>query len=167
MIGVRLTGDPGPLPVRAWHRRRWLVALAVAAALGAVLVVGALTVLGPVPVPPDVRELSVQSQALGRALPVQAWVPSGTPDDARLPLVILLHGAGGNEATWFTGRVGDPGLRADLTVFDPATVEDVATFAEPTRPARGIIGVYVGGVATCLDGRPTGARNGKVLRRAA
>ena len=128
MIGVRLTGDPGPLPVRAWHRRRWLVALAVAAALGAVLLVGALTVLGPVPVPPDVRELSVQSQALGRALPVQAWVPSGTPDDARLPLVILLHGAGGNEATWFTGRVGDPGLRADLVAAELVASGRVSPF---------------------------------------
>ncbi len=86
------------------------------------------------------------------------------------PLEEAVHKMTGLTATRFgLTEIGfvRPGLRADLTVFDPATVEDVATFAEPTRPARGIIGVYVGGVATCLDGRPTGARNGKVLRRAA
>ena len=46
-------------------------------------------------------------------MPLQAWVPPGTPDDARLPVVVLLHGAGGDEATWFGGGVLDGGLRAD------------------------------------------------------
>jgi enterochelin esterase-like enzyme len=117
-----------PTRVRAGHRRRWLVALVLAAALGLALVVVALTVLGPVPVPADVRELSVESRALGRPVPIQAWVPSGTPDDARLPVVILLHGAGGNEATWFAGRVGDPGLRADLVAAGLVASGDVPPF---------------------------------------
>ena len=123
-----MTAALGAPSARRRHRRRWLLALAVAAAVGVALVVGALTVLGPVPVPLDVRELSVESRALGRAVPLQAWVPPGTPDDARLPVVILLHGAGGNEATWFAGRVGDPGLRADLVAAELISSGQVPPF---------------------------------------
>ena len=73
----------------------------------------AVLLLGPSPLPPDVRELYVQSAVLGRSMPLEAWIPPGTPVGARLPVVVLLHGAGGSEATWFGGRPGDPGLRAD------------------------------------------------------
>ncbi|MFC4589144.1 N-acyl-D-amino-acid deacylase family protein [Sphaerisporangium corydalis] len=58
-----------------------------------------------------------------------------------------------------------PGYHADLVLFDPATVGDGATFAEPRRPPTGIPYVFVGGVAVIDDGRPTGALPGRALRR--
>jgi len=62
------------------------------------------------------------------------------------------------------GRIA-PGLRADLVVFDPQRIEDAATFAQPKTPAAGIRSVYVDGTLTWHEGRHTGARAGKVIRR--
>lgn len=60
-----------------------------------------------------------------------------------------------------------PGCAADLVVFDPERVIDAATFAQPLRPAIGIHSVYVNGTLAWHDGAGTGARAGRVLRRAA
>ncbi|MDQ3701567.1 MAG: amidohydrolase family protein, partial [Chloroflexota bacterium] len=57
------------------------------------------------------------------------------------------------------------GMDADLVVFDPATVRDAATFADPHRYAEGIRHVLVNGAVTVQDGEHTGARAGRVLRR--
>lgn len=57
-----------------------------------------------------------------------------------------------------------PGLAADLVLFDPATVADTATFADPRLPATGIPYVLVNGVAVIDDGRPTGALPGHSVR---
>jgi len=62
------------------------------------------------------------------------------------------------------GRVAE-GLVADLTVFDPATVGDRATFTEPHQYPTGIHFVLVNGVVVVSDGQFTSARPGKVLRR--
>jgi N-acyl-D-aspartate/D-glutamate deacylase len=59
-----------------------------------------------------------------------------------------------------------PGLAADLVVFDPARIADAATFAQPKTPAAGIHSVYVNGALAWRAGRATGARPGRVLRRA-
>ena len=59
-----------------------------------------------------------------------------------------------------------PGYFADLTIFDPAAVIDRATFETPIQPAAGILGVYVNGVPVWSDGRSTGRRPGRALRRA-
>ena len=59
------------------------------------------------------------------------------------------------------------GAYADLTVFDAGTVGEAATFAQPIRPARGIELVIVNGAIVWRDGRPTGARPGRVLARTA
>ncbi|MDA0674889.1 MAG: D-aminoacylase [Proteobacteria bacterium] len=59
------------------------------------------------------------------------------------------------------------GNAADITVFDPATVADAATFEQPCQPAHGIRWVFVNGEAVWSDGKPTGARPGRVLRRVA
>jgi N-acyl-D-amino-acid deacylase len=62
------------------------------------------------------------------------------------------------------GRLA-PGAYADVTVFDPGTVIDRASFAEPTTPAAGIHLVLVNGEAVWRDGAATGARPGRALRR--
>lgn len=57
------------------------------------------------------------------------------------------------------------GYRADLTVFDPATVKDMATYGDSRRFPVGIDWVMVGGVPSVAEGRTTGDLNGRVLRR--
>jgi N-acyl-D-amino-acid deacylase len=52
-----------------------------------------------------------------------------------------------------------------VTVFDPATVKDEATFTDPHRFASGIPYVLVNGVPVIEDGRYTGALPGKALRK--
>ena len=58
-----------------------------------------------------------------------------------------------------------PGGYADLTVFDPETVIDRASFEHPVQPAAGIAHVLVNGEEVWRDGQATGARPGQVLRR--
>ena len=62
------------------------------------------------------------------------------------------------------GRI-QPGLAADLVLFDPARVTDRATPDDPQRPSEGIEQVWVNGVAVFANGAPTDARPGQVLRR--
>jgi N-acyl-D-amino-acid deacylase len=56
------------------------------------------------------------------------------------------------------------GMWADVVIFDPATVRDVATFADPNQLSQGMEYVLVNGVAVIDEGKMTGARPGKVLR---
>jgi N-acyl-D-amino-acid deacylase len=56
---------------------------------------------------------------------------------------------------------------ADITVFDPDTVEEVADFEYPVALAAGIATVIVNGAIVWHQGHATGARPGRVLRRAA
>jgi N-acyl-D-aspartate/D-glutamate deacylase len=64
---------------------------------------------------------------------------------------------------WDRGVVR-PGLAADLVVFDAATVNDRATYADPEQPPVGMPHVIVNGEFAVRDGQYTGARAGKVLR---
>lgn len=57
------------------------------------------------------------------------------------------------------------GMFADLTLFDPDTVCDRATFEEPVQTSIGIEHVIVNGVPVLRDGVPTDARPGRALRR--
>jgi N-acyl-D-amino-acid deacylase len=57
------------------------------------------------------------------------------------------------------------GWFADLVVFDPETVADVATYAEPRQYPRGISHVIVNGSLTVSGGVQTDARAGRMLRR--
>ncbi len=56
------------------------------------------------------------------------------------------------------------GYKADIVVFDPASLNDRATYEEPFRRPDGIVHVIINGVPAVLDGEATGMRSGKVLR---
>ncbi len=56
-----------------------------------------------------------------------------------------------------------PGYWADLVVFDPNTIADTATFAEPHQYPTGIPYVFVNGVAVVSNGQFTNALPGNVL----
>lgn len=56
-----------------------------------------------------------------------------------------------------------PGLHADVTVFDPGEIGDLATFSQPHRLAAGVKFVFVNGEPVLWDGKPTSARPGLVL----
>lgn len=58
-----------------------------------------------------------------------------------------------------------PGHAADVVVFDAERVRDRATFRDPRRSPDGIAHVFVNGAWTVRDGKHTGARGGRVLRR--
>ncbi len=58
------------------------------------------------------------------------------------------------------------GWAADLVVFDPTTVADQATYDAPVAYPAGIDDVIVNGVPAVLGGQETGARPGRLLRRA-
>ncbi len=63
------------------------------------------------------------------------------------------------------GRIA-PGMKADLVLFNPETVIDRSTFEEPRKLSEGIELVVVNGEAVWSAGKPTGAKPGRVLRRA-
>jgi dihydroorotase/N-acyl-D-amino-acid deacylase len=58
------------------------------------------------------------------------------------------------------------GMWADVVVFDPDTVRDVATYDDPNRLSEGMQYVLINGVPVIEDGKMTGALPGKVLRGA-
>jgi N-acyl-D-amino-acid deacylase len=57
------------------------------------------------------------------------------------------------------------GMAADITVFDPVTVIDHATYEQPDHPSEGIRYVLVNGRVALRDGKVTGERGGAVLIR--
>jgi dihydroorotase/N-acyl-D-amino-acid deacylase len=58
------------------------------------------------------------------------------------------------------------GMWADIVIFDPATIRDVATFDNPNQLSEGMDYVLVNGVSVIEQGKMTGALPGKVLRGA-
>jgi N-acyl-D-amino-acid deacylase len=57
-----------------------------------------------------------------------------------------------------------PGYYADVVVFDPARIQDHATFAKPHQLATGVVHVFVNGTQVLKDGEHTGAKPGRVVR---
>ena len=57
-----------------------------------------------------------------------------------------------------------PGYFADVVIFDPATIQDHATFEKPHQYATGMVHVFVNGEQVLRDGEHTGARPGRVVR---
>lgn len=57
------------------------------------------------------------------------------------------------------------GNYADVTVFDPDTVQDKATYTEPKQYTQGISTVIVNGQFALRSGVQTGITSGRVLRK--
>ena len=57
-----------------------------------------------------------------------------------------------------------PGMKADIVVFDPQQIRDVATYDDPHHFSEGILDVIVNGVPVLQDGAMTTALPGRVLR---
>jgi N-acyl-D-amino-acid deacylase len=57
------------------------------------------------------------------------------------------------------------GYQADITIFDPQTIADRATYDDPHQYATGISTVIVNGVVVIDAGEHTGELPGRVLRR--
>ena len=61
------------------------------------------------------------------------------------------------------GRLA-PGYFADITIFDPSEIEDIATFQEPHKYSKGIEDVFVNGSVVVRNRKVTGNRPGRVIR---
>jgi N-acyl-D-amino-acid deacylase len=61
------------------------------------------------------------------------------------------------------GRLAE-GFYADVVVFDPATIQDHATFEKPHQYSTGVRHVFVNGTQVLKDGEHTGAKPGRVVR---
>jgi N-acyl-D-amino-acid deacylase len=57
-----------------------------------------------------------------------------------------------------------PGYYADVVVFDPAEVQDHATYEKPKQLATGVDDVFVNGVQVLRNGKHTGAKPGRFVR---
>jgi N-acyl-D-amino-acid deacylase len=88
-------------------------------------------------------------------------------DDPVLSLEQAVHRMTGMPAAKFglngRGTIA-PGAYADMVLFDPATVDDVATYDSPREHPAGISHVWVNGTAVVAAGVQTGARPGRALR---
>jgi N-acyl-D-amino-acid deacylase len=56
------------------------------------------------------------------------------------------------------------GMKADVTIFNPATVRDLSTFVDPTHYSQGIEHVLVNGKAVVSGGKITSERPGEAIR---
>ncbi len=88
-------------------------------------------------------------------------------DEGLLPLETAIHKMTGMPAAKFNlpGRgTIEEGAVADLVVFDPATVIDVATYEDPKRPPAGMPWVLVNGEPVVRAGQHTRAIPGRPVR---
>jgi N-acyl-D-glutamate deacylase/N-acyl-D-amino-acid deacylase len=89
-------------------------------------------------------------------------------DRGLFPLHTAVHKMTGLSAARFAlherGLIRE-GYWADLVLFNPHTVRDVADFKNPQRAAEGIDGVWVNGQLSYADGKAQGQRQGRFLPR--
>lgn len=56
------------------------------------------------------------------------------------------------------------GYFADIAIFNPNTVQDLATYEEPRQYATGMVHVFVNGIQVLRNGEHTGAKPGQIVR---
>ncbi|MBU6395116.1 MAG: amidohydrolase family protein [Sphingomonadales bacterium] len=86
----------------------------------------------------------------------------------RLTLAEAVHKMTGQSAEQLgiAGRgLIKPGYKADLVLFDPATITDHAKLGDSAALATGVTQVWVNGAAVYADGKPTGTWPGRFLKR--
>ena len=88
-------------------------------------------------------------------------------DEKRAPLEDVIHRMTGHPAAVL--NLADRGLLkagqfADVVVFDPAKIQDHATYTAPHQYATGVSQVIVNGEIALADGEPTDARPGRFVR---
>jgi len=89
-------------------------------------------------------------------------------EEELLPIESAVHKMTGLPASVFALRdrgVIREGAYADLVLFDPETVLDRGTYADPHQPPEGIDRVWVNGRLVVQAGQHLGTRPGRVLRR--
>lgn len=89
-------------------------------------------------------------------------------EDHRLTLAEAVHKMTGQtaEQLGIAGRgLIKPGYKADLVLFNPATITDHAKVGDSAALATGVSRVWVNGAAVYADGQPTGTWPGTFLKR--
>jgi N-acyl-D-amino-acid deacylase len=95
------------------------------------------------------------------------WLGRYVRDEKIVPLAEAIRRLttlpAGNLGIKDRGRIAD-GYFADVVVFDPATVQDHATYEKPHQYATGVVHVFVNGRQVLDHGQHTGATPGRVVR---
>ena len=107
----------------------------------------------------------VHPRAYGTFARVLGW---GVREAQLFPLETAIHKMTGLSASIL--GLGDrgtiaPGAVADLVLFDPARIADLATYEHPTRLATGVEYVLIGGEFAVNAGQLVKLDGGRVLRR--
>lgn len=121
----------------------------------------------------DASAPAAEGEALGSAVHPRTYgnfarlLGKYVREDKALPLEQSIHGLTGLPASnlGLRGRGQlTPGYQADIVVFDPATITDHATYAQPHQYATGVRDVLVNGTQVIAAGEHTGAMPGRVVR---
>ncbi len=89
-------------------------------------------------------------------------------DGKTVPLAEAIHKMTGLPAEQFglaKRGVLKEGNAADVLVFDPAAIKEKTTYARPHQLSEGMRHIFVNGIHTLAEGRPTGMRGGTFLPR--
>jgi N-acyl-D-amino-acid deacylase len=95
------------------------------------------------------------------------WLGKYVRDEQLVPLEEAIRRLSGlpaeNLGIKDRGRLAE-GMMADIVIFDPAAIQDHATFENPHQYSTGVRDVFVNGVQVLRDGEHTGATPGRVVR---
>ncbi|MDQ5987330.1 MAG: D-aminoacylase [Syntrophus sp. SKADARSKE-3] len=107
---------------------------------------------------PHPRSYGTFTRMLGRYVRDENLMPLGTAIEKMTSLAARKFG--------LTGRgVIKEGFFADIVVFDPSNIIDLADWTEPHRYGRGISYVIVNGDIVIREGEHTGATPGRILKK--